>query len=159
MKGPKPSLPTANVVPMPGIDAAPIDPPEPPTRLHNKAAAVWREIVPELCKKGRWSPLYQFEFEAYCECYAEWQDLIGDIAAEGYTFSNEGDRPDGKAKDLANGVQQKANPKVGQKNDILRLMKSYGAVFGLTPVDEQRLKDSGQGDLFGWLNEQLNKPN
>lgn len=62
-------------------------------------------------------------------------NLTNDIIAEGETYKSEG----------RNGMQVKANPKVGMRSEAMRHFHSLLAEFGLTPASIQKIGSLPRG--------------
>lgn len=137
MKGAKPQL--SNVIPMKGDQAKPV--PDAPDFLTDQARAVWNELAPHLVQKDRLAPAYQYQFASYCESVANFMNATADLAVMGTYY---------QAK-TRNGLQEKKRAAWGQQQDAMNQMRRDAALFGLSPVDEQRLTSDGQGDLFDKL--------
>jgi phage terminase small subunit len=90
-------------------------------------------------------PQYTYQFAAYCEAVAAFIETTGCIAVEGRYFETK----------TRNGKQQKKTASWGQQQEAIATMGRLSALFGLSPVDEARLKVTGQGDLFDDLLKQL----
>lgn len=142
MKGPKPSL--HNVIPMKGDMAAPV--PTAPDWMTSEAREAWDRLAPSLVAKSRLEPAFEDSFAAYCECVADVIRLTGDLAIMGSYYEVK----------TRNGMQQKHRAAWTQRGQAISLMNQLSARFGLTPVDDARLKSGGQGDLFADLLEQIN---
>lgn len=134
MKGAKPGL--DNVVPMKGDMVAPV--PDAPEFMSEDARRVWGELAPVLVAKDRLQPHYEYQFASYCEAVSNFLAATGDLAAMGKYY---------QAK-TRNGLQEKKRAAWSQQQESMNQMRRDAALFGLTPVDEQRLAASGQGDLF-----------
>ncbi len=141
MKGRKPVL--SNVLPFKGETASHV--PEAPEWLTSQAREVWGELAAILVGKDRLRPEYSYQFAAYCQAVASYYDATACLAVEGYYYETV----------TRNGLQQKKRQMWGIQQDSLAAMLRLSALFGLSPVDEARLKSGGQGDLFRDLMEQL----
>lgn len=141
MKGRKPEL--TNVVPMKGDIQRPV--PDAPDFLGELARQIWDELAPQLVAKERLEPLYQYQFGAYCENVASFIAATNDIAMHGYYYEVK----------TRNGNQEKKRAAWGQQQEAMNQMRRDAALFGLSPVDEARLKTGGQGDLFDQLMSEL----
>lgn len=141
MKGRKPDL--KNVVPMKG-DVVPEAPPSPPY-LRELALEVWDELAGIVAAKGRLAPEYRYQFASYCENVASFLEATAVLAVEGTFYTVKG----------RNGEQKKRNPAATQQQEAMAGMRRDAALFGLSPVDAQRLEGGGQGDLFDDLMNQL----
>lgn len=141
MKGKKPQL--DNVVPMKGDMAAPV--PDAPDFLTDDGRKVWGELAPILVAKDRLQPQYQYQFASYCEAVANFIAATGDLAVMGKYYTTK----------TRNGVQEKKRACWTMQQESMNQMRRDAALFGLTPVDENRLKGGGQGDLFDQLMQQL----
>ena len=143
MKGRKPDL--HNVIPMKGdMIAAPV--PDAPEWMTEKAREVWGELAGILVTKDRLRPEYAYQFASYCESVANFYNATAVLAVEGYYFETE----------TRNGRQQKKRAMWSVQQESLSAMTRLSALFGLSPVDDARLKSGGgQGDLFDRLMEQL----
>ncbi|NVK56668.1 MAG: P27 family phage terminase small subunit [Alteromonadaceae bacterium] len=137
MKGPKPNL--TNVIPMKPDQGEIMLPPDPPDYMTPEGMDAFIELAPELTRLGRLEKRYIHQFAAYCEAVGGFMRATRDRAIEGDFYKSTGGR---------NGTQQKRTAAVGLQIDHIKLMNSLSALFGLSPVDEQRLRTDGQGDLF-----------
>ncbi|ANP35945.1 hypothetical protein JL2886_01023 [Phaeobacter gallaeciensis] len=142
MKGKKPNL--QNVVPMKGDIQKHV--PEAPEFLEDEARKVWDELAPELVKKDRLEPLYEYQFASYCVCVANFIAASACLAVEGLYYETK----------TRNGIQQKKRAAWGIQQEAMAGMRRDAALFGLSPVDEARLGAGGQGDLFDQVMAQLN---
>ncbi len=142
MKGAKPKM--DNVVPMKGDAVLHI--PEAPEFMSEEGRAAWERVAPELVRKARLAPEWTDMFAAYCEACGDFIRYTGEIAAFGSWYEVE----------TRNGLQQKKRATTGLRQDAIANMTRIGALFGLSPVDEQRMKTVGQGDLFRELMDQIN---
>ena len=138
MKGRKPEL--GNVLPFKGDMAARVVP-EPLDWMTEKAREVWGELAGYLVAKDRLQPQYLYQFAGYCESVANFFNATACLAVEGYWFETE----------TRNGKQQKKVAMWSVQQEALAQMTRLSALFGLSPVDEARLKVGGQGDLFADL--------
>lgn len=145
MKGRKPDLRV--VVPMKGGDAKPV--PAVPADMCGKAAAVWAELAPLLVAKDRLEPLYHYQFRSYCQAVASFIEATACVEIEGLYYEVE----------TRNGRQQKATAALKIQMAAADQMRRDSALFGLSPVDEARLKEGGQGDLFAKVLGQLRGSN
>lgn len=141
MRGAKPSL--DNVIPMKG-DAVRRAPPA-PNHLDDQGREVWERLAPVLVNKGRLEPEYEDAFGAYCALAGHVVSMCHDIAMMGSYYEVE----------TRNGKQQKHRAAWVQLTQAVQGMNQLAARFGLTPVDEARLKSGGQGDLFDELLKKL----
>lgn len=141
MRGRKPAL--DNVVPMKGTVEKHV--PEAPDWMPKIAQEVWEELAPSLVAKGKLDPDYTRNFEAYCVSVANFVETTICIELEGRYYETQ----------TRNGTQQKKTASWGQQQEAMAAMRQFGAGYGLTPVDDARLKGGGQGDLFAMLKEQL----
>ena len=142
MKGAKPDL--RNVIPMKG-DVAMRPVPDAPDFMSDTARKVWDELAGGLVGKGRLEPQFIYQFAAYCEAVAAFIETTGCIAMEGRYYETQ----------TRNGLQQKKTASWGQQQEAISTMGRLSALFGMSPVDEARLKVTGQGDLFKDLMDQL----
>ena len=134
MKGRKPVL--DNVVPMRGDAPKPV--PDAPDLMSDGGKKVWQRLAPSLVLKDRLLPNHEDMFLAYCEAVSDFIELTSNIAMEGRTYSVK----------TRNGTQQKKTADWQARQDALANMRTIGALFGMSPVDEARLQHGGQGDLF-----------
>ncbi|WYK06403.1 P27 family phage terminase small subunit [Cereibacter sphaeroides f. sp. denitrificans] len=134
MRGQKPKV--SNVIPMKGDLSAPV--PEAPGWMSAEGREVWDRLAPVLVAKKRLEPAFEDPFAVYCEAVADVIRFTGDIAAFGSWYEVE----------TRNGRQQKKRAVWGQRQDAIAVMNQLAARFGLTPVDEARVRVTGQGDLF-----------
>ena len=144
MKGRKPNLPP-NVIPMKGDGPITKPVPEAPEFMRDEARKVWDELAGELVAKDRLQPLYVYSFATYCESVASFIEATACLAMEGYYFETQ----------TRNGRQQKKRAMWGVQQEAISAMTRLSALFGLSPVDEARLKGGGQGDLFEDVMRQL----
>ncbi|MDE4302861.1 P27 family phage terminase small subunit [Phaeobacter gallaeciensis] len=142
MKGKKPNL--HNVVPMKGDVQKKA--PEAPDLLSEGAKAVWVRLAPEMVRKDRLEPIFEDLFGQFCEAANDVIELSSIIAMEGRTYTVK----------TRNGMQQKKTAAWQARLDALATLKALGGLFGLSPVDDKRLSNPGQGDLFDEMVKQLN---
>ena len=142
MKGRKPD-PVGNVIPMKGDAQRRV--PDAPDFMSDEARRVWDELAPELVAKDRLQPAYTYQFAAYCESVSNFLQATAVIAVDGFWFSTK----------TRNGRQQKRTAAWGAQQEAMNAMRRDAALFGLSPVDEARLKSGGQGDLFEEMMKQL----
>jgi len=142
MKGKKPEL--KNVIPMRG-DMKKTSP-DPPDDMSGKAAQVWAELAPLLVAKDRLDPTYHYQFRSYCQNVATFIEATACVEVEGLYYEVE----------TRNGKQQKATAALKIQMAAADQMRRDSALFGLSPVDDARLKGGGsQGDLFAEVMNQL----
>ncbi len=141
MRGAKPSL--DNVIPMKG-DAV-RRAPSAPNHLDDQGREVWERLAPVLVNKGRLESEYEDAFGAYCALAGHVVTMCHDLAMMGSYYEVE----------TRNGKQQKHRAAWVQLTQAIQGMNQLAARFGLTPVDEARLKSGGQGDLFDELLKKL----
>ncbi|WP_158963923.1 P27 family phage terminase small subunit [Chachezhania sediminis] len=141
MRGRKPTL--DNVVPMRGDVPKPV--PEPHDLMSESAKQVWERLAPELVRKDRLEPIWEDTFAAYCEAVADVVELTSNITLEGRTYTVR----------TRNGLQQKKTANWQARQDALSNMRQLGALFGMSPVDDTRLANGAQGDLFDQIMRQL----
>lgn len=144
MKGAKPKL--DNVVPMRGDQVKPV--PEPHNLMSEGARRVWETLAPEMVAQDRLKPHHEQMFAAYCEAVNDVVELSSNIAVEGRTYQVK----------TRNGMQQKKTANWQARQDALANMRTLGALFGMSPVDDARLSNGVQGDLFDDIMNQLNAP-
>ncbi|ETA53972.1 P27 family phage terminase small subunit [Ponticoccus alexandrii] len=144
MKGAKPQL--GNVVPMKGDMPKPV--PEPHDLMSDAGKDVWLRLAPAMVAKDRLAPHHEDMFAAYCEAVADVIELTSNIAVAGRTYTVK----------TRNGLQQKKTADWQARLDALSVMRQMGALFGMSPVDDNRLSNGGQGDLFDDIMRQLNGP-
>lgn len=144
MKGRKPNLPP-NVIPMKGDARIGKPVPDAPEFMREEARRVWDELAGELVAKDRLQPLYLYSFASYCESVASFIEATACLAMDGYYFETM----------TRNGRQQKKVAMWGIQQEAIATMTRLSALFGLSPVDEARLKGGGQGDLFDDIMQQL----
>lgn len=137
MRGAKPSL--NNVVPMKG-DAV-RRAPDAPAHLAVEDREVWERLAPILINKGRLEPEYEDSFAAFCVMAGQVVRSAHDIAMMGTYFEVK----------TRNGMQQKHRVAWVQLQQAITAMNQLSARFGLSPVDDARLKGGAQGDLFSSL--------
>ncbi|WP_208350169.1 phage terminase small subunit P27 family [Pseudaestuariivita rosea] len=142
MKGQK--LKLSVVVPMKGDETPEV--PQPPDWMTGEGRAVWVRLAEGLVAKGRLAPCHEDLFAAYCEAAADYVRATACLALEGMYYTVQ----------TRNGHQEKKRAAWGLRQDALANMRQVGALFGMSPVDEARLQNTDQGDLFRDLMEQLN---
>lgn len=142
MKGKKPAL--DNVVPMKGDVMRQVPPA--PDLLSEGGKKVWERLAPDMIRKGRLEPHYEDLFAAVCEAANDVIELSSIIAMEGRTYTVK----------TRNGQQQKKTAAWQARLDALASLRQLGGMFGMSPVDDKRLSNADQGDLFEKLAEQLN---
>ena len=137
MKGAKPKA--HNVIPMKGGTTTPI--PEPLAFLSDEGKEVWTRLAPEMVKLGRLESHYLDLFGAYCEAAADLMRFTIQLVDGRYNYTSE----------TRNGQQEKKAAAWGQRQEAISNLRQIGALFGMSPVDEQRLSDGGQGNLLDEL--------
>lgn len=142
-KGRKPDL--QNVVPMKQGGAVPRSVPDAPDFMSDIGRKVWDELAGFLVARGRLEPHFSYQFAAYCEATAAFIQTTACLAMEGFYYEAQ----------TRNGKQQKKTASWSQQQESIAAMSRLSALFGLSPVDEARLKVTGQGDLFDDLLKQL----
>ena len=142
MKGKKPGL--DNVIPMKGTAPRPVPPP--PDLMAEGAKKVWERLAPEMVRLGRLEPIYEDNFAVVCCAVNDVMELQTVIDMEGRTYTVK----------TRNGMQQKKTAAWQAQLDALATLRQFGAFFGMTPVDDKRLANTDQGDLFAMLKEGLN---
>ncbi|MTH76324.1 P27 family phage terminase small subunit [Paracoccus aestuariivivens] len=144
MRGAKPSL--DNVIPMKGEQTRRA--PAAPEHLDDHAREVWERLAPVLINKGRLEPEYEDTFAAYCVMAGHVVAMSHEVAMMGSWYEVQ----------TRNGMQQKHRASWVQLTQAVAGMNQLAARFGLTPVDEARLKGGAQGDLFADLMRSLDGP-
>lgn len=134
MRGAKPTL--GNVIPMKGDYTQPV--PDPPLHLATEDREVWERLAPVLVAKGRLEKEYEDSFAAFCVVAGQVVRSASDIAIMGTYYEVK----------TRNGMQQKHRVAWVQLQQAIAVMNQLSARFGLTPVDDARLKGGAQGDLF-----------
>ncbi|MFG3018311.1 phage terminase small subunit P27 family [Streptomyces sp. NPDC048254] len=119
------------------------DAPPPPDGLPAEARAEWSRVVPELNARGVFDPALDRAFMVvYCTAWAVYTAAVVELATNG--LMAEGYRG-----------QVKKSPAHQIARDAAALMLTFGARFGLNPLDRQRLSvprpDSNSDDTFGGL--------
>lgn len=142
MKGAKPQL--NNVVPMKGDMPRPV--PDPHDLMSDQARQVWERLAPQMVRLNRLEPHHEDMFAAYCEAVADVIELTSNLAMNGRTYEVK----------TRNGLQQKKTADWQTRQDALATMTRIGALFGMSPVDDNRLAGGGQGDLFETLLRKIN---
>lgn len=100
-------------------------PPSPPACLSKLAKKEWRRLAKTLFDMGLLCPNYVAAFAVYCQAWADWFDSREELK-KGLTVLT----PNGF-------MQQSAFYSIA--NSALKNMKDYIALFGLSPVDIERL--------------------
>jgi P27 family predicted phage terminase small subunit len=134
MKGAKPKV--SNVVPMRGDALGHV--PEAPDWMSHEGREVWERLAPIMVARKRLEPHFEDTFAAYCESVAAFIRCTGDVAIMGSYYSVK----------TRNGMQEKHRAVFTQQQAALSNMQRLSSLFGMSPVDESRLKIGGQGDLF-----------
>lgn len=145
MKGSKPKV--AEVIPMKGAMQRPV--PHAPDFMTSEGREVWGRLAPVMMSKNRLEPHYEDLFAAYCEAVADFIRHTGDLAAVGSYY---------QAK-TRNGIQEKKRAPWGQRQDAMATMQRIGALFGMSPVDEQRISNGAQGSFLDELEKALSGTN
>ena len=145
MKGAKPKL--DNVVPMRGDAPRPV--PEAPGLMSEGGKSVWARLAPGLVQNDRLMPHHEDMFLAYCEAVNDFIELTSNVVMEGRTY----------VVKTRNGSQQKKTANWQARQDALANMRQIGALFGMSPVDDARLQNGGQGDLFNDILKELSGGN
>ncbi len=103
--------------------------PRMPRDLDAAARRVWREIVPELERRGIITELDQMALVLYCTAVSDVQELSAIIDRAGMTFTT------------ARGVV-KARPEVAMLRRAMAQVLSMGRELGLTPLSRSRLPEA-----------------
>ncbi|PJE26822.1 Phage terminase, small subunit [Pseudooceanicola antarcticus] len=135
MKGKKPTL--DNVVPMKGDTYRPT-PPAPEWFPHPEAVEAWEHLAPVMIAKNRLEPHHEDLFAAYCVAVGDFIRFSGELALTGNYYEVK----------TRNGLQEKKRAAWGQRQDALATMQRIGALYGMSPVDEARLGNGGQGSFL-----------
>jgi len=146
MKGAKPNNVTK--LPMKG-DFDPANVPEPPATMSEEGAAVWREIAPVLVMKQRFDLQFRPMFRVWCEAFSDYLKFTDDLQCYGDYFETK----------TRNGKQEKKRAAWGQRQEVISTLTRLAALYGLSPIDEQRFENDGQGDLLASLMAKLNESN
>ncbi|MCH4024097.1 MAG: phage terminase small subunit P27 family [Acetobacter sp.] len=110
-----------------------------PEYMDAYAREAWEKLVPVLVKNGLFTVLDHHALEQYCQTYGRWRRAEEILAEEGSdTYETHGKQ----------GTMKRALPEVAIIAESIRLMRSVGSEFGLSPVARLRLGDVGQGDMF-----------
>ena len=141
MKGSKPKV--DNVIPMKGDVVRPV--PDAPEFMTSEGRDVWGRLAPVMMAKNRLEPHYEDMFAGYCEAVADFIRHTGDLAAMGSYYQTK----------TRNGLQEKKRAAWGQRQDALATMQRIGALFGMSPVDEQRISNGAQGSFLDELEKAL----
>jgi P27 family predicted phage terminase small subunit len=120
--------------------------PAAPELMSEGGKAVWDRLAPDLVRLERLEPRHADMFQAYCEAVADVIELTSNIVLMGRTYQVK----------TRNGWQQKKTADWQARQDALATMRQLGALFGMSPVDDQRLSGAGQGDLFDAILSKLN---
>lgn len=107
---------------------------------------MWDRLAPDMVRFGRLEPHHADMFAVYCEAVSDFIELTSNIAMMGRTYEVE----------TRNGRQQKKTADWQARQDAIMIMTRVGALFGMSPVDDQRLATDGQGDLFDAIMDKLN---
>lgn len=106
-----------------------------PKWLKGRAAAAWKEIVPELARIGLLTVVDGHALAVYCEAWATYVQASEIVRSEGLLVES---YRGGKAK----------NPAAQIMRDSADLMMKFGGQFGLSPATRARLQvpeDPGDG--------------
>lgn len=119
--------------------------PEMPTFLDADARREWRRLAPRLVQLGMLTEVDGLIFAGYCELVSELTrvnrqlkkckgNLLVDKVVEVYTEADE----DGKMQRCER-VEQRQNPLIVIKRNLLNQIRSYCTEFGLSPSSRNRL--------------------
>jgi P27 family predicted phage terminase small subunit len=103
-----------------------------PPWLKGRAAAAWKEIVPELARIGLLTVVDGHALAVYCEAWATYVQASEIVRTEGILIES---YRGGKAK----------NPAAQIMRDSADLMMKVGGQFGLTPATRTRLQVPDDG--------------
>lgn len=107
-----------------------------PKWLKGRAAAAWKELVPELARIGLLTIVDGHALAVYCEAWATYVEASEIVRTEGILIDS---YRGGKAK----------NPAAQVMRDSADLMMKVGGQFGLSPATRARLQvPSDEGDEF-----------
>ncbi len=104
-----------------------------PKHLSPSSRKVWDEIVPEMMKMGIFTPADSFAMEALCNEISDYRRIRKRIHKEGDLVK------------CANGTQRK-NPLHSIAKEKLSTIDKYGAKFGFSPADRERIKSGGKSE-------------
>jgi P27 family predicted phage terminase small subunit len=112
--------------------------PEIPAQFKNdpRKRALWNELVSTLGPNGL-DIIHLADrkmMEMMCNDYDEVLKLGDDIAKEGFVYESL----------TETGVIQRANPKVGMKDQAFRRLKSLASEFGMTPAARNKVAQAAQ---------------
>lgn len=99
---------------------------DPPDWLSERAAAVWRMLVPELLRENVLALTDLHNIEAFCAAYSNWR--MAQEAVDQF----------GPVVESAQGSPMK-NPALTAANEAMRQMVTFGSMLGLDPASRTRI--------------------
>lgn len=94
--------------------------------LFAPAAAIWRNLAPELRRTHRLPPESETEFMRFCIFSQEWFDATYDLHSNGFEQS---------VATIAGGTMERRRPKVFDRAQAHQGLRELSASFGMTPND------------------------
>lgn len=116
--GPKPKD-KKNTTPLKGI-------PDPPVHLDKVARSHWKKVARLIDDSGLLSEIDVFALEQYCDLYSTWRKAKEKVEVEGEVII------------ARNGYSQQ-NPWYVTKVQVMKDMKSFITMFGLSPAARSKL--------------------
>ena len=114
--------------------------PKCPSWLNRVAKREWKRVSPALEKLGLLTPLDMANLAAYCRTYAEMVEAQEFLAKHGLTYQIARRDTNGAIVDMV--AQQW--PQVAIVRRCQEEIRSYSAMFGMSPSDRSRMKVPGE---------------
>jgi len=129
----------------------PVEAPECPEHLEGEARAEWERIVPHLVSLGLVSQIDRAALTAYCDTWGEYVETCAVIKTMREQFAATGSLANlpesvrawfaGHVATTPSGYQQISIP-IQHRNKSLEHLRSFLALFGLSPADRSRVTQS-----------------
>ena len=104
---------------------------DPPEWLSDRAAQMWRMVVPELLRENVVAITDLHNVEAFCVAYDNWRMAQESVAKNGFVVTG------------AQGGPIK-NPALTAANETMRQIVTFGSMLGLDPASRTRLIGGNQ---------------
>jgi P27 family predicted phage terminase small subunit len=101
------------------------------------AARKWNELMPDLVRYGLYCSLDRTELAGFCMAWSQAVQAHKALLERGSEYITES----------KNGLMHRHFPAFSGMFEALKVVRSFGSEFGLSPVSRKQLGDAGQGEL------------